>query len=314
MKCNKCGQDLPDNATFCTNCGNKVEQPQQNVNPYAQQANQVPNQNGQQVNQVPNQNPQQVNQVPNQNPQQFNQAPNQNPQQFNQMPNQNVPYGNQMPQQNVKTEPSPILKWLESAKDVFLSFFKKGYYEKPTTLLAEKNHMWLVFAVVAVIFGALKGLLSSIGLYVGKLTYTINGFFDMGAMFFAFATTVFIVAKMAKNDKVSYINAMNGTAGAFLPVILATVANCILTLLASGLAYNVEIASKIMFFVLFLTVVSKVVEGSKYQHSFWFKSLSILCPYLAYRIVVVIITAITAAFGVASTASSVLGDLSQYIG
>ena len=33
MKCNKCGQDIPDNATFCTNCGNKIEQPQQNVNP-----------------------------------------------------------------------------------------------------------------------------------------------------------------------------------------------------------------------------------------------------------------------------------------
>ena len=47
MKCNKCGQDIPDNATFCTNCGNKIGQPQQNVNPNVQQANQVPNQNPQ---------------------------------------------------------------------------------------------------------------------------------------------------------------------------------------------------------------------------------------------------------------------------
>ena len=118
MKCNKCGQDIPDNATFCTNCGNKIEQPQQNPNPNVQQANQVPTQNPQ-----ANQNPQVNNGMPNQQPQfnqnpQFNQAPNRNPQ-FNGMPNQNVPYGNQVPQQNVKAEPSPILTWFNSAKDVF---------------------------------------------------------------------------------------------------------------------------------------------------------------------------------------------------
>ena len=195
MKCNKCGQDIPDNATFCTNCGNKIEQPQQNPNPNVQQANQVPNQNPQanqnsQANPMPNQNPQVNNGMPNQQPQfnqnpQFNQAPNRNPQ-FNGMPNQNVPYGNQVPQQNVKTEPSPILTWFNSAKDVFLDFFKKGYIEKPTTLLTENNHMWLVFAVVAVVLGALKGILSTLDCHTLMLTYTVNNFVSIGAMFFAY--------------------------------------------------------------------------------------------------------------------------------
>ena len=275
MKCNKCGQDIPDNATFCTNCGNKIEQPQQNPNPNVQQANQVPNQNPQ------------VNQNP-----QFNQAPNRNPQ-FNGMPNQNVPYGIQVPQQNVKAEPSPIVNWFNSAKDVFLDFFKKGYIEKPTTLLTEKNHMWLVFAVVAVVFGALKGLFSSLDYYSGKFAYTLSGFVTIGAMFFASATALFIYSKMAKNDKVTYINALNGTASAFLPVILATVANCLVTFVNSNLAYYVENSAKIMFFVLFLKLINKVVEGSKYANSFWFKSLAIICPYFVYSLVRLICFSIT---------------------
>lgn len=302
MKCNKCGQDIPDNATFCTNCGNKIEQPQQNPNPNVQQANQVPNQNPQanqnsQANPMPNQNPQVNNGMPNQQPQfnqnpQFNQAPNRNPQ-FNGMPNQNVPYGNQVPQQNVKAEPSPILTWFNSAKDVFLDFFKKGYIEKPTTLLTEENHMWLVFAVVAVVLGALKGILSTLGYHTLMLTYTVNNFVSIGTMFFAFATALFIYAKMAKNDKITYINALNGTASAFLPVILATVANCLVTFVNSNLAYYVEISAKIMFFVLFLKLINKVVEGSKYANSFWFKSLAIICPYLVYSLVGLICFSIT---------------------
>ena len=302
MKCNKCGQDIPDNATFCTNCGNKIEQPQQNPNPNVQQANQVPNQNPQanqnsQANPMPNQNPQVNNGMPNQQPQfnqnpQFNQAPNRNPQ-FNGMPNQNVPYGNQVPQQNVKAEPSPILTWFNSAKDVFLDFFKKGYIEKPTTLLTEKNHMWLVFAVVAVVFGALEGLFSSLDYYSSKFAYALNGFVTIGAMFFAFATALFIYSKMAKNDKITYINALNGTASAFLPVILATVANCLVTFVNSNLAYYVENSAKIMFFVLFLKLINKVVEGSKYANSFWFNSLAIICPYFVYSLVGLICFSIT---------------------
>ncbi len=304
MKCNKCGQDIPDNATFCTNCGNKIEQPQQNPNPNVQQANQVPNQNPQanqnsQANPMPNQNPQVNNGMPNQQPQ-FNQNP-----QFNGMPNQNAPYGNKVPQQNVKTEPSPILTWFNSAKDVFLDFFKKGYIEKPTTLLTEKNHMWLVFAVVAVVFGALEGLFSSLDYYSSKFAYALNGFVTIGAMFFAFATALFIYAKMAKNDKVTYINALNGTSGAFLPVILATVANCLVTFVNSGLAYNVEIASNIMFFVLFLKLINKVVEGSKYANSFWFNALAVLCPYLVYKAVTAIMYSIT-------TASSIVNMFSGF--
>lgn len=314
MKCNKCGQDIPDNATFCTNCGNKIEQPQQNPNPNVQQANQVPNQNPQanqnsQANPMPNQNPQVNNGMPNQQPQfnqnpQFNQAPNHNPQ-FNGMPNQNVPYGNPMPQQNVKTEPSPILTWFNSAKDVFLDFFKKGYIEKPKTLLTEKNHMWLVFAVVAVVLGALEGLFSSLDYYSGKFAYALNGFVTIGAMFFAFATALFIYAKMAKNDKVTYINALNGTASAFLPVILATVANCLITFVNSGLAYYVEISANIMFFVLFLKLINKVVEGSKYANSFWFNALAVLCPYLVYKAVTAIMYSIT-------TASSIVNMFSVF--
>lgn len=314
MKCNKCGQDIPDNATFCTNCGNKIEQPQQNPNPNVQQANQVPNQNPQanqnsQANPMPNQNPQVNNGMPNQQPQfnqnpQFNQAPNHNPQ-FNGMPNQNVPYGNQVPQQNVKAEPSPILTWFNSAKDVFLDFFKKGYIEKPKTLLTEKNHMWLVFAVVAVVLGALEGLFSSLDYYSGKFAYALNGFVTIGAMFFAFATALFIYAKMAKNDKVTYINALNGTASAFLPVILATVANCLITFVNSGLAYYVEISANIMFFVLFLKLINKVVEGSKYANSFWFNALAVLCPYLVYKAVTAIMYSIT-------TASSIVNMFSVF--
>lgn len=314
MKCNKCGQDIPDNATFCTNCGNKIEQPQQNPNPNVQQANQVPTQNPQanqnsQANPMPNQNPQVNNGVPNQQPQfnqnpQFNQAPNRNPQ-FNGMPNQNATYGNKVPQQNVKTEPSPILTWFNSAKDVFLDFFKKGYIEKPTTLLTEKNHMWLVFAVVAVVFGALEGLFSSLDYYSSKFAYALNGFVTIGAMFFAFATALFIYAKMAKNDKVTYINALNCTSSAFLPVILATVANCLVTFVNSGLAYNVEIASNIMFFVLFLKLINKVVEGSKYANSFWFNALAVLCPYLVYKAVTAIMYSIT-------TASSIVNMFSGF--
>lgn len=314
MKCNKCGQDIPDNATFCTNCGNKIEQPQQNPNPNVQQTNQVPNQDPQanqnpQANPMPNQNPQVNNGMPNQQPQfnqnpQFNQAPNHNPQ-FNGMPNQNVPYGNQVPQQNVKAEPSPILTWFNSAKDVFLDFFKKGYIEKPTTLLTEKNHMWLVFAVVAVVLGALEGLFSSLDYYSGKFAYALNGFVTIGAMFFAFATALFIYSKMAKNDKITYINALNGTASAFLPVILATVANCLVTFVNSGLAYYVEISANIMFFVLFLKLINKVVEGSKYANSFWFNALAVLCPYLVYKAVTAIMYSIT-------TASSIVNMFSVF--
>lgn len=308
MKCNKCGQDIPDNATFCTNCGNKIEQPQQNPNPNVQQANQVPNQNPQ-VNQnpMPNQNPQVNNGMPNQQPQfnqnpQFNQAPNRNPQ-FNGMPNQNVPYGNPMPQQNVKAEPSPILTWFNSAKDVFLDFFKKGYIEKPTTLLTEKNHMWLVFAVTIVILGCLGSLFSVIGSYYTSTAFAIiYGIYNPASKFFAFGTMIFVIAKMAKNNKVSYINALNATSGAYLPVVFSLAVNCIFNLIHTQfvngqLVTYVSTVADVIFIVLLLGVIEKVAEGSKYEKSLWFKSLSIAGAYIAYKIAALILdTIFTAIF------------------
>ena len=310
MKCNKCGQDIPDNATFCTNCGNKIEQPQQNPNPNVQQANQVPNQNPQanqnsQANPMPNQNPQVNNGMPNQQPQfnqnpQFNQAPNRNPQ-FNGMPNQNVPYGNQVPQQNVKAEPSPILTWFNSAKDVFLDFFKKGYIEKPTTLLTEKNHMWLVFAVGIVILGILGTLFSIIGSYGASATFAIIfGIYNPASKFFAFGTMIFVIAKMAKNNKVSYINALNATSGAYLPVVFSLAVNCIFNLIHTQfvngqLVTYVATVADVIFIVLLLGVIEKVAEGSKYEKSLWFKSLSIAGAYIAYKIAALILDAIFAA-------------------
>lgn len=300
MKCNKCGQDIPDNATFCTNCGNKIEQPQQNPNPNVQQANQVPNQNPQ-----ANQNPQVNNGMPNQQPQfnqnpQFNQAPNHNPQ-FNGMPNQNVPYGNQVPQQNVKAEPSPILTWFNSAKDVFLDFFKKGYIEKPTTLLTEKNHMWLVFAVGIVILGILGTLFSIIGSYGASATFTIIfGIYNPASKFFAFGTMVYIIAKIVKNNKVSYINALNATSGAYVPIVFSLALNCIFNLIhtqfinAQIVTYAATVAD-VIFIVLLLGVIEKVAEGSKYEKSLWFKSLSIAGAYIAYKIAALILDAIFAA-------------------
>lgn len=310
MKCNKCGQDIPDNATFCTNCGNKIEQPQQNPNPNVQQANQVPNQNPQanqnsQANPMPNQNPQVNNGMPNQQPQfnqnpQFNQAPNRNPQ-FNGMPNQNVPYGNQVPQQNVKTEPSPILTWFNSAKDVFLDFFKKGYIEKPTTLLTEKNHMWLVFAVGIVILGILGTLFSIIGSYGASATFAIIfGIYNPASKFFAFGTMVYVIAKIVKNNKVSYINALNATSGAYVPIVFSLALNCIFNLIhtqfinAQIVTYAATVAD-VIFIVLLLGVIEKVAEGSKYEKSLWFKSLSIAGAYIAYKIAALILDAIFAA-------------------
>lgn len=310
MKCNKCGQDIPDNATFCTNCGNKIEQPQQNPNPNVQQANQVPNQNPQanqnsQANPMPNQNPQVNNGMPNQQPQfnqnpQFNQAPNRNPQ-FNGMPNQNVPYGNQVPQQNVKTEPSPILTWFNSAKDVFLNFFKKGYIEKPTTLLTEKNHMWLVFAVGIVILGILGTLFSIIGSYGASATFAIIfGIYNPASKFFAFGTMVYVIAKIVKNNKVSYINALNATSGAYVPIVFSLALNCIFNLIhtqfinAQIVTYVATVAD-VIFIVLLLGVIEKVAEGSKYEKSLWFKSLSIAGAYIAYKIAALILDAIFAA-------------------
>lgn len=310
MKCNKCGQDIPDNATFCTNCGNKIEQPQQNPNPNVQQANQVPNQNPQanqnsQANPMPNQNPQVNNGMPNQQPQfnqnpQFNQAPNRNPQ-FNGMPNQNVPYGNQVPQQNVKAEPSPILTWFNSAKDVFLDFFKKGYIEKPTTLLTEKNHMWLVFAVGIVILGILGTLFSIIGSYGASATFAIIfGIYNPASKFFAFGTMVYVIAKIVKNNKVSYINALNATSGAYVPVVFSLALNCIFNLIhtqfinAQIVTYAATVAD-VIFIVLLLGVIEKVAEGSKYEKSLWFKSLSIAGAYIAYKIAALILDAIFAA-------------------
>lgn len=310
MKCNKCGQDIPDNATFCTNCGNKIEQPQQNPNPNVQQANQVPNQNPQanqnsQANPMPNQNPQVNNGMPNQQPQfnqnpQFNQAPNRNPQ-FNGMPNQNVPYGNQVPQQNVKTEPSPILTWFNSAKDVFLDFFKKGYIEKPTTLLTEKNHMWLVFAVGIVILGILGTLFSIIGSYGASATFAIIfGIYNPASKFFAFGTMVYVIAKIVKNNKVSYINALNATSGAYVPIVFSLALNCIFNLIhtqfinAQIVTYVATVAD-VIFIVLLLGVIEKVAEGSKYEKSLWFKSLSIAGAYIAYKIAALILDAIFAA-------------------
>lgn len=300
MKCNKCGQDIPDNATFCTNCGNKIEQPQQNPNPNVQQANQVPNQNPQ-----ANQNPQVNNGMPNQQPQfnqnpQFNQAPNRNPQ-FNGMPNQNVPYGNQVPQQNVKAEPSPILTWFNSAKDVFLDFFKKGYIEKPTTLLTEKNHMWLVFAVGIVILGILGTLFSIIGSYGASATFAIIfGIYNPASKFFAFGTMVYVIAKIVKNNKVSYINALNATSGAYVPIVFSLALNCIFNLIhtqfinAQIVTYAATVAD-VIFIVLLLGVIEKVAEGSKYEKSLWFKSLSIAGAYIAYKIAALILDAIFAA-------------------
>lgn len=310
MKCNKCGQDIPDNATFCTNCGNKIEQPQQNPNPNVQQANQVPNQNPQanqnsQANPMPNQNPQVNNGMPNQQPQfnqnpQFNQAPNHNPQ-FNGMPNQNVPYGNQVPQQNVKAEPSPILTWFNSAKDAFLDFFKKGYIEKPTTLLTEKNHMWLVFAVGIVILGILGTLFSIIGSYGASATFAIIfGIYNPASKFFAFGTMVYIIAKIVKNNKVSYINALNATSGAYVPIVFSLALNCIFNLIhtqfinAQIVTYAATVAD-VIFIVLLLGVIEKVAEGSKYEKSLWFKSLSIAGAYIAYKIAALILDAIFAA-------------------
>lgn len=310
MKCNKCGQDIPDNAAFCTNCGNKIEQPQQNPNPNVQQANQVPNQNPQanqnsQANPMPNQNPQVNNGMPNQQPQfnqnpQFNQAPNRNPQ-FNGMPNQNVPYGNQVPQQNVKTEPSPILTWFNSAKDVFLDFFKKGYIEKPTTLLTEKNHMWLVFAVGIVILGILGTLFSIIGSYGASATFAIIfGIYNPASKFFAFGTMVYVIAKIVKNNKVSYINALNATSGAYVPIVFSLALNCIFNLIhtqfinAQIVTYVATVAD-VIFIVLLLGVIEKVAEGSKYEKSLWFKSLSIAGAYIAYKIAALILDAIFAA-------------------
>lgn len=300
MKCNKCGQDIPDNATFCTNCGNKIEQPQQNPNPNVQQTNQVPNQNPQ-----ANQNPQVNNGMPNQQPQfnqnpQFNQAPNRNPQ-FNGMPNQNVPYGNQVPQQNVKAEPSPILTWFNSAKDVFLNFFKKGYIEKPTTLLTEKNHMWLVFAVGIVILGILGTLFSIIGSYGASATFAIIfGIYNPASKFFAFGTMVYVIAKIVKNNKVSYINALNATSGAYVPIVFSLALNCIFNLIhtqfinAQIVTYVATVAD-VIFIVLLLGVIEKVAEGSKYEKSLWFKSLSIAGAYIAYKIAALILDAIFAA-------------------
>lgn len=310
MKCNKCGQDIPDNATFCTNCGNKIEQPQQNPNPNVQQTNQVPNQNPQanqnsQANPMPNQNPQVNNGMPNQQPQfnqnpQFNQAPNRNPQ-FNGMPNQNVPYGNQVPQQNVKAEPSPILTWFNSAKDVFLDFFKKGYIEKPTTLLTEKNHMWLVFAVGIVILGILGTLFSIIGSYGASATFAIIfGIYNPASKFFAFGTMVYVIAKIVKNNKVSYINALNATSGAYVPIVFSLALNCIFNLIhtqfinAQIVTYVATVAD-VIFIVLLLGVIEKVAEGSKYEKSLWFKSLSIAGAYIAYKIAALILDAIFAA-------------------
>lgn len=310
MKCNKCGQDIPDNATFCTNCGNKIEQPQQNPNPNVQQANQVPNQNPQanqnsQANPMPNQNPQVNNGMPNQQPQfnqnpQFNQAPNRNPQ-FNGMPNQNVPYGNKVPQQNVKAEPSPILTWFNSAKDVFLDFFKKGYIEKPTTLLTEKNHMWLVFAVGIVILGILGTLFSIIGSYGASATFAIIfGIYNPASKFFAFGTMVYVIAKIVKNNKVSYINALNATSGAYVPIVFSLALNCIFNLIhtqfinAQIVTYVATVAD-VIFIVLLLGVIEKVAEGSKYEKSLWFKSLSIAGAYIAYKIAALILDAIFAA-------------------
>lgn len=310
MKCNKCGQDIPDNATFCTNCGNKIEQPQQNPNPNVQQANQVPNQNPQanqnsQANPMPNQNPQVNNGMPNQQPQfnqnpQFNQAPNRNPQ-FNGMPNQNVPYGNQVPQQNVKAEPSPILTWFNSAKDVFLDFFKKDYIEKPKTLLTEKNHMWLVFAVGIVILGILGTLFSIIGSYGASATFAIIfGIYNPASKFFAFGTMVYVIAKIVKNNKVSYINALNATSGAYVPIVFSLALNCIFNLIhtqfinAQIVTYVATVAD-VIFIVLLLGVIEKVAEGSKYEKSLWFKSLSIAGAYIAYKIAALILDAIFAA-------------------
>lgn len=312
MKCNKCGQDIPDNATFCTNCGNKIEQPQQNPNPNVQQANQVPNQNPQanqnsQANPMPNQNPQVNNGMPNQQPQfnqnpQFNQAPNRNPQ-FNGMPNQNVPYGNQVPQQNVKAEPSPILTWFNSAKDVFLDFFKKGYIEKPTTLLTEKNHMWLVFAVGIVILGILGTLFSIIGSYGASATFAIIfGIYNPASKFFAFGTMVYVIAKIVKNNKVSYINALNATSGAYVPIVFSLAVNCIFNLIHTQfvngqLVTYVATVADVIFIVLLLGVIEKVAEGSKYEKSLWFKSLSIAGAYIAYKIAALILdTIFTAIF------------------
>ena len=60
-----------------------------------------------------------------------------------------------------------------------------------------------------------------------------------------------------------------------------------------------------MFFVLFLKLINKVVEGSKYANSFWFNALAVLCPYLVYKAVTAIMYSIT-------TASSIINMFSGF--
>ena len=113
---------------------------------------------------------------------------------------------------------------------------------------------------------------------------------------------IFVIAKMAKNNRVSYINALNATSAAYLPVVFSLAVNCIFNLIHTQfvngqLVTYVSTAADVIFIVLLLGVINKVAEGSKYEKSLWFKSLSITGAFLAYKIATLILdTIFTAIF------------------
>ena len=163
--------------------------------------------------------------------------------------------------------------------------------------------MLLVFTVAIVILGCLGSLFSVIGSYYASTAFAIIfGIYNPASKFFAFGTMVYVIAKIVKNNKVSYINALNATSGAYVPIVFSLALNCIFNLIHTQfvngqLVTYVATVADVIFIVLLLGVIEKVAEGSKYEKSLWFKSLSIAGAYIAYKIAALILdTIFTAIF------------------
>jgi hypothetical protein len=186
-----------------------------------------------------------------------------------------------------------------------------NYEETVKKAAGDTSHQWLVFTVVAVIFSALSLLetagvsVKSLGSYVYRhiniFPYSILGFFATASVIFAVATALFVISKVYKTN-ITYINALNITTAAYLPVLFGTTLNFIFIPLTSVITSLISVAAHLMFFALICVGVRKVVPEGK--SPFWAFSVAMTVAVIAVAVIVTLLTLITTGASALSLMSS----------
>ncbi|MBQ9673271.1 MAG: hypothetical protein IJV39_01455 [Ruminococcus sp.] len=215
--------------------------------------------------------------------------------------------GNNM--QFAPAQPSQFSTLLNQAVETFKGFFSNKYENTLKASADDKSHQWLLFAVVSIIFSGISSLelvATSLGKFSNagsRSTSFFTGMLSTAAVFFGFATMIFVISKIYKRN-VSYINALNLTACAYLPILLGTTVNFLFIPIASLFALLISIIVHIMFFTLIFIAVRNIIPSEK--NIFWPFTVAITVTVVAVTIVYATLMLIT--FG--STITSFLGMLS----